>query len=73
MERWDNGRDNGSVYASQPAICQSHHRVYDRTNVHLGLAYIVHSVDYVQCPRNYCDGVTLNQCLINNNNNKIRQ
>ena len=45
MERWDNGRDNGSVYASQPAICQSHHRVYDRTNVHLGLAYIVHSVD----------------------------
>jgi len=24
---------------------------------------------YVQCPRNYCDGVTLNQCLINNNNN----
>jgi len=25
--------------------------------------------NYVQCPRNYCDGVTLNQCLINNNNN----
>ena len=24
---------------------------------------------YVQCPRNYCDGVTLNQCLINSNNN----
>jgi len=23
--------------------------------------------NYVQCPRNYCDGVTLNQCLINNN------
>jgi len=22
--------------------------------------------NYVQCPRNYCDGVTLNQCLINN-------
>ena len=21
--------------------------------------------NYVQCPRNYCDGVTLNQCLIN--------
>jgi len=25
--------------------------------------------NYVQCPRNYCDGVTLNQCLINNKNN----
>ena len=24
--------------------------------------------NYVQCPRNYCDGVTLDQCLINNNN-----
>ena len=22
--------------------------------------------NYVQCPRNYCDSVTLNQCLINN-------
>jgi len=28
--------------------------------------------NYVQCHRNYCDGVTLNQCLINNNNNKHR-
>jgi len=27
------------------------------------------TTNYVQCPRNYCDGVTLNQCLINNNNN----
>ena len=31
--------------------------------------YEIVQFNYVQCPRNYCDGVTLNQCLINNNNN----
>ena len=29
--------------------------------------------NYVQCPSNYCDGVTLNQCLINNNNNRLHK